>query len=129
MNHQRPTRHHPPSASHIELRVVISNGAPACNTRLKFEFSVEPNGFARVWLVRLPAVKNPDAFVRQVTANCWELRLEVFAETQPLTILNYTPESVAQWLADVFDDTRPPTTELLVLGNNGKFTISIHQPS
>ena len=129
MNQQRPTRHHPPAASHIELRVVITNGVPAHDSKLKFEFPQNPNGIARVWLVRLPVVKNPDAFVTPVTAHCWELRLEVFAETQPLTITNYTPESVAQWLADVFDEKRPATTELLILGNNGKFTISIHQPS
>ena len=127
MKHQHKTCHN--ATSLIELRVLISNGARAQDTRLKFEFPPNPAGIMRVWLMRLPTVKNPNAFVTQVKPHCYELRLDVFTATQPLEILNYTPESVAEWLDDVFNDSKPPTTELLILANQGKFTISLHQPS
>ena len=113
----------------IELSVVLTNGDPVYDTKLKFEFSPDASGIARVWLAKLPKVKNPDAFPRQLARGHWELRLDVLEETHPLAVLNYTQESVSHWLAYIFDEKRPVTTELLILAHNEEFTISIHQPT
>ena len=111
----------------IELRVLITNGNPILDTKLKFEFSPDPLGTARVWLVRLPRLNNPDAFPEQDSAGGWKLQLEAVAETQPLQILSYTPACANQWLSDVMQRPRSAPTELLVLAHGEKFTITIHQ--
>jgi hypothetical protein len=109
------------------MHVIVTNGDPAREARLKFDFLPDSLGTARLWLIKLPALKNPDAFARQLGSHSWELRLESVADTQPLEIMSYTPESAAQWLRDVFDDPHPAPAELLVLAHHNQFTITLHQ--
>ena len=71
----------------LELYVIISNGSAAQDTRLRFEFS-RVAAAPRIWLVRLPALKNYDAFPQPIASGVWELRLEVLGSTQPLEITN-----------------------------------------
>ena len=127
MQHRKLSRPHGRTSPVIELRVAISNGNPEHDTKLKFEFSPDPSGMARLWLVRLPRLKNPDAFPQQIAGDSWELRLDAVEETQPLQILNYSPASAHQWLADVLNRPRTAPAELLVLAHHNQFTITIHQ--
>lgn len=111
----------------IELRVVITNGSPHCDVHLKFEFNQDTVGSARVWLVKLPHIKNADAFPRQISARQWELRLQATDDTQPLRIDSYVPWSASQWLADVLHPPLSAPTELLIFAKAGLFGIHIHQ--
>jgi hypothetical protein len=113
----------------ITLQVLVSNGNRRHDTRLKFEFSPGRANAARVWLVKLPALRNPDAFPRQVSATNWELRLNAVAETQPFRICNYSPENAHQWLADAFEDTASAPCELLILAHREGFTVTVQQSS
>lgn len=111
--------------SPIELLVVITNGDPVYDTKLRFEFTREGNE-AQVWLARLPRLKNYDAFPRQLSAKTWELRLAAEGETHPIQLLNYKPETARLWLKDVFQrDGKPPHCELLILAHHNQFTISL----
>jgi hypothetical protein len=56
----------------LGLYVIITNGAAAQDTRLHFEFS-RAAAAPQIWLVRLPALKNYDAFPQPLTAGVWEL--------------------------------------------------------
>jgi len=85
----------------IELRVVITNGDPVYDTKLRFEFT-KTEDQAQVWLARLPRLKNYDAFPRQLAENRWELRLDAEGETHPMEIHAYPPENAGQWLKRVF---------------------------
>jgi hypothetical protein len=129
MRNSDSNREHQHLSKLIELRVVLTNGDPTHDTKLKFTFTPAVSGIARVWLAKLPQLKNPDAFPRQFAAGLWELRLEVVGETAPLAVVNYTQENVCQWLSDIFAEEEPITTELLILAHDEQFTISIHQPS
>jgi hypothetical protein len=127
MNKSNSARPRARTSHEIELRVIISNGNPAHDTRLKFEFAPDPAGMARVWLVRLPRLKNPDAFPVQRSAQGWDLRLDAESATQPLQILNYCPDSAHQWLSDVSGQRRTAPAELLILAHHEMFTLTIHQ--
>jgi hypothetical protein len=108
----------------LQLHVIVSNGNIAQDTHLRFEFSraaVAP----RIWLVRLPALKNYDGFPQPLTSGVWELRLEVVAQTQPLEITNYTRESAQAWLRQ--ERTHSGTAELLILAGQEKFTVAIKE--
>jgi hypothetical protein len=111
----------------LEMQVVVTNGDPAHDAKVTFQFSPEQAGSARLWLVKLPPLKNPDAFPRELAAGHWRLTLEAVAETQPLQILQYTPASARQWLKDAFYRPKPAPTELLILCLNSSFTITIQQ--
>jgi hypothetical protein len=121
-----PNGHTSSQTKSIELRLVITNGLAANDTKLSFEFCPDPSNTARLWLVKLPPVKNGDAFPDDIGPDTWELRLQVVAETQPIEILNYTRASARQLLADSRRSNRT-ATELLVLAHQGRFTISIYQ--
>ena len=112
---------------YLELRVVITNGNTANDAKLKFEFSRDLMGTARLWLVKLPRLKNADAFPQPLASGIWELRLNAVSATQPLQVHSYSPDSARQWLADVIDQPKPAPTELLILCHHGQFTITIHQ--
>ena len=111
----------------LQLHVIVSNGNIAQDTHLRFEFSraaVAP----RIWLVRLPALKNYDGFPQPLTSGVWELRLEVVAQTQPLEITNCTRESALAWLRQVHP-ARPQSdmAEMLILAGQEKFTVAIKE--
>jgi len=110
----------------IELRVVITNGDPVYDTKLRFEFTRE-NNEAQVWLARLPRLKNYDAFPRQLSAKTWELRLAAVGETHPMEIHAYPPENAGQWLKRVFHYENKRHTELLILAHHNQFTITLHE--
>lgn len=122
-SNQHPTKAQPTTG--LTLRVVISNGEPAHDTRLKFEFSPKQAGDAQVWLARLPKLKNADTFAREIAPNLWELRLEAVSETIPLEVLSFSPESAKQWLVDVFNSERKHATELLILARDRHFTVTV----
>jgi len=111
----------------LELYVIISNGSAAQDTRLRFEFSRATTA-PRLWLVKLPALNNYDAFPQPLTAGVWELRLEALADTQPLEITNCTRESALAWLRQVHP-ARPQSgmAELLILAGQEKFTVAIKE--
>jgi len=111
----------------LVLYVIISNRDIAQDTRLHFEFS-RAAAAPRIWLVRLPALKNYDGFPQPLTSGVWELRLEVVAQTQPLEITNCTRESALAWLRKVHP-ARPQsgTAELLILAGQEKFTVAIKE--
>ena len=109
--------------------VVISNGRTLNDSKIKFEFLPDQSSGVRVWLVRLPALRNPDAFPHPLAPDLWELRLEAIAETQPVQILNYTPATAKQWLAEASHQRNSAPTELLILASQGRFTVAIHQSS
>jgi len=111
----------------LEMQVIITNGDPAHDAKFTFQFSPDQTGAARLWLVKLPPLKNPDAFPRELATGHWRLILEAVAETQPLQILHYTPASARQWLKDAFNRPSPAPTELLILCRNSRFTITIQQ--
>ena len=108
----------------IELRVVITNGDPIHDTKLRFEFT-KTEDQAQVWLARLPRLKNYDAFPRQLAENRWELRLDAEGETQPMEIHAYPPENAGQWLKRVFHYENKRHTELLILAHHNQFTINL----
>ena len=111
----------------LGLYVIITNGAAAQDTRLHFEFS-RAAAAPRIWLVRLPALKNYDGFPQPLTSGVWELRLEVAAQTQPLEITNCTRESALAWLRQVHP-ARPQSdmAEMLILAGQEKFTVAIKE--
>ena len=108
----------------IELRVVITNGDPVYDTKLRFEFT-KTEDQAQVWLARLPRLKNYDAFPRQLAENRWELRLDAEGETHPMEIHAYPPENAGQWLKRVFHYENKRHTELLILAHHNQFTITL----
>jgi len=110
----------------IELRVVITNGDPVYDTKLRFEFT-KTEDQAQVWLARLPRLKNYDAFPRQLAENRWELRLDAEGETHPMEIHAYPPENAGQWLKRVFHYENKRHTELLILAHHNQFTITLHE--
>ena len=110
-----------------EMLVVITNGDAARDARIKFEFFPDQSGTARLWLVKLPHLKNPNAFPRELGPGKWELLLEAVAETQPVQVIHYTPASARLWLKDVFHKPASDPTELLILCQAERFTITIHQ--
>lgn len=118
-----PTHTEPPS---LELHLIISNADPGQDTRLRFEFKRDAT--ARLWLVRLRALRNYDVFPRQLTTDVWELRLEAIADTRPLEILNYTKDSARAWLRQAHPE-RPEAgaTELLILADQRQFTVALRE--
>jgi len=110
----------------IELRVVITNGDPVYDTKLRFEFT-KTEDQAQVWLARLPRLKSYDAFPRQLAENRWELRLDAEGETHPMEIHAYPPENAGQWLKRVFHYENKRHTELLILAHHNQFTITLHE--
>jgi len=113
--------------SPLEMLLVITNGDAAQDARIKFEFFPDKADTARFWLVKMPQLKNPYAFPRELAPGSWELLLEAVAETQPLQILNCTSESARRWLAEVANQPKPASTELLILARDGRFTVTLHQ--
>lgn len=111
----------------LGLYIIITNGAAVQDTRLHFEFSraaVAP----RIWLVRLPALRNYDGFPRPQTSGVWELRLQALAGTQPLEISTCTRESAQAWLRQVHPArAQSGTAELLILADQKQFTIAIKE--
>jgi len=131
MNKKTPTSHQghaPNKPAPMEMQLLISNGQPAQDARLKFEFPLEAPGTPRVWIVKLPPLKNPDVFPRQLTPEVWELRLDAVGATQPLHVRNYTAESAGEWLAEMLRPRPPAPTELLILAHHRRFTVTNHQP-
>lgn len=111
------------------MNVLITNGNAIHDTKLKFEFAPNQSGIARLWLVKLPRLKNADAFPQPVASGVWQLRLEAVSSTQPLQIHNYTPDAARQWLADIAEQPQPAPAELLILCTQSQqFTVTIHQP-
>ena len=108
----------------IELQVILTNGNPVYDTKLRFEFTREGNE-AQVWLARLPRLKNYDAFPRQLSADRWELRLDAEGETHPMEIHAYPPENAGQWLKRIFHYENKRHTELLILAHHNQFTITL----
>jgi len=113
--------------SPLEMLLVITNGDAAQDARIKFEFFPDKADTARFWLVKMPQLKNPYAFPRELAPGRWELFLEGVSETQPIHVINYTPASARLWLKDVFHKPGSARTELLILCHAGRFTITIHQ--
>ena len=111
----------------LQLNVSVSNGIRAEDAKLKFEFSPGKAGIARVWLVRLPALKNADAFPRRRAGGIWDLQLHAIGQTQPIQVLNYEPSCADQWLADAAKASRPAATDLLIICDRTQFTITVHQ--
>jgi hypothetical protein len=120
-NTERLLSTEPPS---LELHVIIANDDRAHDTRLRFELKGEET--ARLWLVRLPALRDYDAFPRPLTPNAWELRLAAVADTRPLEITDYTRALAMAWLRRV-NRARPESgaTELLILASQWKFNTVI----
>lgn len=108
----------------IELQVILTNGNPVYDTKLRFEFTREGDE-AQVWLARLPRLKNYDAFPRQISENRWELRLDAEGETHPMEIHAYPPENAGQWLKRIFHYENKRHTELLILAHHNQFTITL----
>ena len=108
----------------IELQVILTNGNPVYDTKLRFEFTREGDE-AQVWLARLPRLKNYDAFPRQLSADRWELRLDAEGETHPMEIHAYPPENAGQWLKRIFHYENKRHTELLILAHHNQFTITL----
>jgi len=120
----QPRYPQPQFVSPIELLVVVSNGDPVYDTKLRFEFT-KTEDQAQVWLARLPRLKSYDAFPRQLSAKTWELRLAAEGETQPMEIHAYPPENAGQWLKRVFHYENKRHTELLILAHHNQFTITL----
>jgi hypothetical protein len=110
------------------MEVIIGNGQAVHDTKLTFEFS-STQGPINLWVVKLPLLKNPDAFPEQVAPRRWKLFLRAVADTQPLEIRKYTPASARQWLAKNRRKYTPAPSELLIVCQQGQFTTSIHQNS
>ena len=108
----------------IELQVILTNGNPVYDTKLRFEFT-RAGDEAQVWLARLPRLKNYDAFPRQLSADRWELRLDAEGETHPMEIHAYPPENAGQWLKRIFHYENKRHTELLILAHHNQFTITL----
>ncbi len=121
-NHQRHPR--PQIAPPIELAVIISNGNPTNDTKLRFEFTRE-GAKAQVWLARLPRLKNYDAFPRQISVNRWELQLNAIGETQPIQVHAYPTRNSGQWLKDIAEWENKRHTELLILAHHNQFTVNL----
>jgi len=115
----------PTESPSSELAVSITNGDAQQDTCLRFEFSRDEAAAARLWLVKLPPLKNYDSFPRPVKTGRWELRLEALGDTQPLEILNYTKESAQEWLWKVHLRPKPGATELLILASHRQFTVAL----
>ena len=111
----------------LEMLVVVTNGDAAQGARIKFEFFPDQADTARLWLVKLPQLKNPYAFPRELAPGKWELVLEAASKTQPVQVIHCTPASARLWLKEVFHMPAPAPTELLILCHAGRFTITIHQ--
>jgi hypothetical protein len=111
----------------LELYVIISNRNVAQDTRLRFEFSraaVAP----RIWLVKLPKLRNYDGFPQPLASGVWQLRLEAIASTQPLEITNCTRESAQAWIRQVHPARlESGRAELLILAGQEKFTVAIKE--
>ncbi len=116
-----------PSPKRLQLHVTVSNGVHAEDAKLKFEFSPGKSGIARVWRVKLPPLKNADAFPRWRAGGIWDLQLQAIAATQPIQVLNYEASCADQWLEDSATSTRPAPTDLLIFCDRTQFTITIHQ--
>ena len=125
-NHMKIKQRYPQPqlTSPIELAVIISNGNPLYDTKLRFEFTRE-DAEAQVWLARLPRLKNYDAFPRQISENRWELQLDAEGETHPMEIHAYPPENAGQWLKRIFHYENKRHTELLILAHHDQFTITL----
>jgi len=127
LNEPRPGGRTAIQPSPLEMLLVITNGDAAQDARVKFEFFPDKADTARLWLVKLPHLKNPYAFPRELAPGRWELVLEAVSETQPIHVINYTPASARLWVKDVFHKPPSAPTELLILCHAGRFTITIHQ--
>jgi hypothetical protein len=122
-----PQREPDPITPAMELLLHITNGNPIHDAKFKFEF--QAGDTTRVWLVKLPRLQNPDAFAQRSDEHHWRLHLAVIGSTQPLEVQQYSQESVAQWLNNLFEGPPPGATELLILAYDRTFTVSIYQPS
>lgn len=110
----------------IELRLIVTNGIADTDAKLTFQFCPDESAASRVWIVRLPPIKNADAFPKPVMPGVWELRLQTAAETQPIEVLNYTSKSARQWLENNGRQKMTPA-ELLILALEGRFTVCVYQ--
>jgi adenine C2-methylase RlmN of 23S rRNA A2503 and tRNA A37 len=127
MNHKtEPTVTLPIHSSELHsLQLVISNGDPRRDARLKFEFQSQAPGRVQLWVVGLPQLVNADAFPRQVAPNAWELRLDAVAATQPIEVSNYTRENADEFLERFCKPQGGAPVELLILAVDGKFTVTV----
>ena len=112
-----------PIPPHV-LQVILSNGKPEQDVKLQFEFSRRFHGDAQLWLVSLPALKNPDSFPKEFGPGEWELRLDAVSDTQPVTISHITRETAQQWL-EASKNLTP--AELIILCHENQFTVTIQQ--
>jgi uncharacterized Fe-S cluster-containing protein len=80
-------------------------------------------------VLKLPRLQNPEAFAEQIDEYHWQLRLTVTGPTQHFDVQEYNHESINRWLDNVFTGNCSDVTELLVLGHENRFTISIYQPA
>ena len=115
-----------PKPKTIELRLIVTNGIADTDAKLTFQFCPDESAPSRVWIVKLPPIKNADAFPKPVTPGVWELQLQAAADTQPIEVLNYTPKSAGQWLEDNGRQKMTPA-ELLILAFEGHFTVCVYQ--
>ena len=109
----------------LTLQLIISNGDPRQDARLELHFQAKAPGQAQLWVVSLPQLANVDAFARQVAPGGWELKLDAVAQTRPINVANYTPEN-AEDLLDRFSKSESESSyELLILAQDGIFTINV----
>jgi hypothetical protein len=108
----------------MSLEVTISNGDPKHNSRLRFDYFNPNSPTPRVWLARVPRLRNADAFPRQVGRHRWVLMLDAVNETQPLEVVSYSPENADQWV-NAANRTQPPHTEILIMASKKQFTITL----
>jgi hypothetical protein len=129
MNHKQKPKSTTPTAPSpgLTLQVTISNGNPRWDTKLTFEFAPRTSCQARLWVVGLPRLSNPDAFPRQTAPNHWELRLDALAETQPIEIAHYTSENAQDFLERFFKPAGGAPAELLILAQGEKFTVTVSE--
>jgi hypothetical protein len=120
-----PNGHGAPKPPTIELRLIVTNGMADTDAKLTFQFCPD-EAPGRVWIVKLPPIKNADAFPTPVTPGIWELRLQAAAESQPIEVLHYTPQSARQWLEENGRQKMAPA-ELLILAFEGRFTVCVYQ--
>ena len=111
----------PPSL--LTLQVIMSNGDPTHDVKLKFEFEQRSPGHTQAWLLKLPKLANPDGFPRLVKPGTWELRLDAVSDTQPMEVLSFTPENVPQWLHKI-SHRSGALTEILIFASHGAFTVA-----
>lgn len=108
----------------MSLEITISNGDPQHNSRLRFDYLNPNSPTPRVWLARVPQLRNADAFPRQVGRDRWVLALDAVKETQPLEVLSYSPANADQWLTGA-ERPRSAHTEILILALKNQFTITL----